>query len=418
MKKLRENINTGYGEEKTMGGKIVLILLCMTAFCIIPAAALEIAEGPVLIHETDLPVHALTTDGRYLVISGDWKNNTLETYHHKEGFTFDGLLLLYDSRTGTLEKIPGNVPPDYYGAAISDGVLLWTSAPYQFPTNNGNMRQEKAAFQYTVGEKWPEYAGSPQGRLDGGDNGTFLIITGESNRPELKKMFVYDAAARTAEQIPAQNPPAIGKITGDTVVWSENGNTGDGKIRVYNRSTHETTTIGEDGTYHGLFDATENTVLHLQSQSKKYNEGPFELRATSLTTGETHIITDHQVINAKIDPPIVIWTEKHQNGDDRTYPLYAASLTEAGDPVLISPDAGGAAEVLGNLVVWSEWNDTTGITSIRMIRLNIPDMVPEIAASVPQTLMPETTESGMPPQFIIGTIAFVLACLLAVLWRK
>ena len=399
-----------------MGGKIVLILLCMTAFCSIPAAALEIAEGPVLIHTTDLPVHALATDGRYLVISGDWKNNTLETYHHKEGFTFDGLLLLYDSRTGTLKEIPGNIPPDHYGTAISDGVLLWTSAPYQFPTNNGNMRQEKAAFQYTIGETWPEYTDSPQGRLESGDNGTFLIITGADNHPEQKKMFVYDAKTKNTEEIPIQNHPMLGKITGDNILW--NGNTGDGKIHLYNRSTHETTTLGEDGTYHSLFGAAENTVLHLQSQSKKYNEGPFELRTTSLTTGETHIITDHRAVNAKIDPPIVIWTEEHRNGDDRTYPLYAASLTEAGDPVLISPDAGGAAEVLGNLIIWSEWNDTTGITSIRMIRLNIPGTVPEIAASAPQTLMPETTESGMPPQFIIGTIAFVLACLLAVLWRK
>ena len=402
-----------------MDGKIVLILLCIAAVCSIPAAALEITEGPILIQETDLPVHSLSTDGRYVVMSGSWENATLKTYSHKEGFISDGYIRIYDRITGTVTDVPGNVPPQFASeTSVINGVITWIGAGYRFPVDHGNMRENQAFFQYTIGETWPTLLYTEPGRITREENGRILTVTGADNHPEDTKALVYDTRTKTTVQIPLSAHPSPGLvwITGDYVIWNERWSDGDGKIHVCNLATQETSTIGGDGDRLSVLDAAENTVLYRQSWSRNYTQGPFELRAANLATGETVLITDRTVEAAKIDPPVVLWTESQRSGGEYTRTLYAGSFTGGGEPLRITEDA-GHADVGGNLIVWDTWDSSTGKTRVYALQLNVPGSsagMEQLQTNVP----PSRTKAGMPPQYIIGAITFALACVLAILWRK
>lgn len=419
---MREIINTGESEERSMKGKTVLILLCIAAVCSMPATALEISYGPVLIQETDLPVHSLSTDGRYVVLSGSWENTSLKKYSYKEGFTSDGYIRIYDSVTGKVTDVPGNVPPVFAGKTdIDDGIISWTSAFYRFPVDNGNVRESQAFFRYTIGDSWPKRSHAEPGRITQEDNGRILIVTGSDNHPEETTAIVYDTGDRTTRAVPlsAHPSPSLVWITGEYVIWNELWREGDGKIHLYNLATQETSVIGEDGTYLSVLDAAENVVLYCQSRSRDPAERSSELRAINLVTGETVLITDHGADTAKIDPPVVIWSESKQNGTKYTQSLYAGSLADGKEALLLTETYGRIA-VGENLVVWDTWDETTGITRVYAVQLDSPGSTAGVQQ--PQTLTenppPGPTQAGMPPQYIIGAAAFALACILAILWRK
>lgn len=409
--------------KKSMNKKIILILFLLIALSGTPAAALAISQGPVLIQTTELPVvYGIDTDGRYGIIFGCWKNETMEQYSHKEGFEYDGEILIYDTANGKLSKVPGNIPPEYQAVSIEDGIITWTSTGYRFPIDNGNMRQETAVFQYTIGEDLPKHSGAVPGRVTREENGKILTVIGYDNHPEDTIVSVYDVKSKTTEQIPvsAEISPTTTTITGDYVLWQKQPRGGDGKIHYYNLITKETAALGDGKTYLSLLDANEGFVLYRESTTREYPPQTSTLRAMDLKTKETTLITDTPVISASIDPPVVVWSEINRIGSDRkdwTYPLYAGSLAEKEKRVLLSENAVSAA-AQGNLVIWMNWDENSGVTRIHLAQLDVPGKHADMHTPQMEEAVPATTEAGMPLRYSVGMLAFVLACVLAVLCRK
>lgn len=406
-----------------MNKKIILILFLLIVLCGTPAAALAISQGPVLIQPTELPVvYGINTDGRYGIIFGCWKNETMEQYSHKEGFEYDGEILTYDAVNGKLSKVPGNIPPEYHAVSIADGVITRTSAGYRFPIDNGNMRQETAVFQHTIGEDLPKRSGAVPGRVTKEENGKILTVIGSDNHPEGTEVSVYYVKRKTTEKIPvsAEISPPTTTIAGDYVLWQKQPQSGDGKIHYYNIITKETASLDDGKTDLSLLDANEGFVLYRESTTRECPPQTSTLWAMNLKTKETTRITDKPVVSASIDSPVVVWSEVNRNGSDRRdwmYPLYAASLTDKELPVLLDQNA-ETATARGNLVIWMNRDENTGGTRIHLAQLDVPGNPAVLHTPQTQEAVPATTEAGMPLRYSIGMLAFVLACVLAVLWRK
>lgn len=89
------------------------------------------------------------------------------------------------------------------------------------------------------------------------------------------------------------------------------------------------------------------------------------------------------------------------------------------EPLLL-PDGIHPSLVYPPYALLSQWDETTEVTTVKRVEVDLPPIVRP--TTIPPTMEEprslQTTQAGTPPGMTIGLIAFVLSCVLAVLWRE
>lgn len=87
---------------------------------------------------------------------------------------------------------------------------------------------------------------------------------------------------------------------------------------------------------------------------------------------------------------------------------------------LILPDGSHPTLVDPPYALLSQWDETIGVTTVKLAEIDLPPIVQPttIPPTMEEPLPPQTTQAGTPLGMTVGLIAFVLACVLAVLWRE
>ena len=185
-------------------------------------------------------------------------------------------------------------------------------------------------------------------------------------------------------------------------------------IYLYNLSSDTRSTIqAGDEKYLSVMDLSDSTITYLEKTYQKSNN----IRSVNLTTNEKLVLSSQPMrYSLRTDPPLVAWSlypDYSVEGSRRS--VYVTSLAEAAEPVFLADE--GRVESVGNgVVVWSEWNESAEFQQrIFMAKLS-GDGVDQLPSTQGQQPRQTTAESSL--NIIVGSIAFALACVLAVLWRK
>ena len=398
---------------KPMSKMWIIGVLLLISLYVLPAAALELTGEPEMIYEgkEGYGLYAMT-DGKYILV-GEERSNP--DYNNRiEGYLFMGTLYLYDIAERTLLEIPGNIPPYINYFTVIDDVVFWQSAPYKRYLENGKEEITSNVYQYTIGDSAPK-------KLDvssfSDTDGVRMVIThGTQMHPEDIRIEVYDLRMGEITDVPGSANIRIGsaKISGDLVIWSEDLPKGDGMIYLYNLSSDTRSTIqAGDEKYLSVMDLSDSTITYLEKTYQKSNN----IRSVNLTTNEKLVLSSQPMrYSLRTDPPLVAWSlypDYSVEGSRRS--VYVTSLAEAAEPVFLADE--GRVESVGNgVVVWSEWNESAEFQQrIFMAKLS-GDGVDQLPSTQGQQPRQPTAASSL--NIIVGSIAFALACVLAVLWRK
>ncbi len=396
--------------------RIVASLLVLS-LCVLPAAALVLADEPEMIYEGKAGYGlCAVTDGKYILIGEEQPNPVFN--QRIEGYQFVGTLYLYTIAEKTLSEIPGNIPPDMNYFTVVDDVVFWQSAPYWEYPKEGGEKITSSVYQYTIGDAAPK-------KLDIGsfadtDGVRMVQIQGMQMHPENIKIEVYDLRTGETTAVPASENVGIGtvRISGDLVVWSENRPTGNGMIYIYNLSSGTMSTLGkEKEEFFTVLDLTGDTLTYIQNTHRKFNEGFNEIRSVNLTTNETRVFANQPMrYTLSVTPPLIAWSVyPDYSAENPQRPVYVSSFTNSGEPVFLAEN-GMVESVANGVVVWSGWNESTDFQQTISMAILTGDEIDSSPSRDVQT--PQTTAAEVPLNITVGSIAFAVACLFAILWRK
>ncbi len=87
---------------------------------------------------------------------------------------------------------------------------------------------------------------------------------------------------------------------------------------------------------------------------------------------------------------------------------------------LLLPDGIHPSQVYPPYALQSEWDQETGVTTVKLVRVDLSPIVHPTTESlvIEQNPAPPTTPAGSSIVLILGLIAFILAGVLTIFWRK
>ncbi|MDU9375903.1 hypothetical protein McpSp1_04820 [Methanocorpusculaceae archaeon Sp1] len=400
--------------------------LCVVAILISsPAYALEISEKPEIIYEfqDEYFYKNIATDGNYILIS-ELKSNKDQQNDLTSEFRWIGNFYLYDISDKTLRAIAGDSPVPGL-AKILDGVVYYKSASKQNPTY----------YRYKPETISPEKLNIPTDR--GSENfitdGTYFIVATGTSWPDNVILTLYNLQTGDSQKIPTLvNPdPDRFYLSGTDIIYQQLRDAGNNLIYIYNITSGQTKTTGTQDNYQMLLGASENNILYLWNEEATPQDGKYQLNVQDIKTGKTTIICDEpmylaaaperKTMNyqmAQIWGSTILWPGTTYESDIRhsSTQLYGISLNENTEVQLLLKNFSGWEQIFSkDILTWIDTNDQTGTTTVYMTELIVS---PTMEPLKPVSIAPSSTTAGSPIGMIIGTIAFVLACVLAILWRK
>ncbi len=355
------------GKRSGMNRCVYVFLFCVVvSCCIFPASALDakMIGEPQIIHESapDYFVRLSVSDDRYIV---------MPEFHLKMDKT--GRVYLYDLSQRFLSTVPGSLSAADSKVVVANGVIY-------FIGNDG-------FYSYIPETDTPVKLDIP--RSSGGNSfvtdGQYFITMRGDYWPRDLTFMQYNLQTGEQKQIypggcPDPNGPMF--LSGDYFVYSDSGmlvaDPSKRYLHAYNISSGETITLPkEEGYSQYLCNIWGDTIFYeLFSLADNAYPDPPERRMLNLKTMNTE--------------PLILPDRIHPS---QVYPPYA---------------------------LLSQWDETTEITTVKRVEVDLPLIArPTTVSSVTeQTHPPQPTQAGSPLALTIGLIAFVLACMLAVLWRE
>ncbi|MDV0441122.1 hypothetical protein [Methanorbis furvi] len=351
-----------------MGSKLLFtfIFSLLIIMCLPTALALEVKtlSEPQIIHEStpDYFVRLSVSDDRYIV---------MPEFHLKKDKK--GRVHLYDLSQHSLSTIPESLSAAGSNVVVANGVIYFigTNGFYSYiPESNtlvkldisvssgGNgFATDGVHFINWYGNYWPRDL-------------TFMLYNFQTG--EKKQIFPGG--------YPDPNNPMF--LSGDYFVYSDSGmlvaDPSKRYLYAYNISSGETTTLPKENGYSQYLENIwgDTIVYSLFSLVDNEYPDPLQYRMLNLKTHEKE--------------PLILPNGIHPS---QIYPPHA---------------------------LMSQWDEGTGVITVKLVEVDLPPIVRSTIVSQmeEQTLSPQPTQTGTPLGMTVGLIAFALACVLAVLWRK
>ena len=312
-----------------------------------------------------------------------------------------------------------------YDIAMVNGTAFWESAPYKRIEVHGGSMMESRVYCYSPGDAAPEKLPIPKFTDTNGVR--ILSVSGSEMYPNATAVSVYNLRTGETVQLAASERMQMdsAKISGDLVAWSELRKTGSGQIYLCNLSSGDRQTIGESGKeYLSLQDITGDQIFFFRSRERSLTE-TYEYCRMDLSTGIRTVLKEvsPKHSGAAIAYPLYVWTvpiESESYGQEQK--IFAEYLDEQEDPCFVGTFEGILYDAERNIVVWAGWNAESNHATISMAGFTGDTKSSNITASQTKTTgvssVPLPTASASSLNVTVGSIAFALACVLAVLWRK
>ncbi|MCZ0861697.1 hypothetical protein [Methanocorpusculum vombati] len=382
-------------KNSRMVKQVFLFLLLITILCTASAAAvpITIVGGPEIIYEFQEGYYfnTVVTDGNYVLIAERKPNDAQKTGRPVEGYRWLGSLYLYDIERGVLEEIPGEIPSEW--AVLENGTVYWIDGSYgkkvTAPDGLAYLEYTTHYYQYTPGDPAPVEIPIPQNchlTRFATDGVHLAMIRSEVLREGVleRTLTLFDLRNGEWERLPLRNQPDAYYfgVSGDYLVYTDDGRDRpvptDRYIHVYTISSKETYDLERpDGYVQSIDCIWGETLLYNQVPIKGDTDGNYrgEQYLINLRTKETEQVTFSEDLS-----PL------------NMYPPYAA--------------------------FWKK-DESTGRLVAQLATLDMPLIMRSTTPPMmEEPLSPQTTQAGTPLGMTLGLIAFVLACVLAVLWRK
>ena len=350
-----------------MSCKIVFVLSLVSFIIIlniIPVIALDvnITDEPEIIHisSPESFVRLTLSDGIYLVMS-----------EYQPGIDEYGVVYLYDISKEAISVVP--MADSYSKAIVANKTVFfrYTDGFYSYHPPSGVLKKLNVPIQ-------PILTGFVT------DGIHFITMWGDYWPRDLTFMM-YDLQTGEQSQIyPGGYPDPSGPmfLSGDYFVYDDSGmlvaDPDKRYLHAYNISSGETITLPkEDGYSQYLANVWGNTIV-------------YELFSL--------------LNNAYPDPP--------------QYRMFNLKSMEATS--LLLPDGIHPSQVYPPYALQSEWDQETGVTTVKLVRVDLPPIVHPTTESlvIEQNPAPPTTPAGSSIVLILGLTAFILAGVLTIFWRK
>ncbi|MDE2521729.1 MAG: hypothetical protein O0X93_01035 [Methanocorpusculum sp.] len=371
-----------------------IFIVCLVVISVTSASVLEIQfrGEPEIIYEFQEGYHFNTihTDGTYILIKETQPNDLQLQDQATEGYEYFGNLYLYDIDHDFLTRIPGNIPPRI--ATISNGTVYWKSAKFasQIPDEAlGNMRFAEYYYQYTPGDEVPVKINIPQnsGMIDFATDGLHLVMSRNEMLTEGKlepTLTLFDLQTGDEKRIPVFGglDPYSLELSGDYLIYSDSAmlipDVNDRRIHIYSIHSGQTHHLEKrDGVGQSIRGLWGDNLFYAEYDLMDYPtimESDYFL--LNLTTNRTQSIEIQKDITSELIHPSV--------------------------------------------VVFTDIDESTGRQVVKFAHLDMPPVTQPIitTSNTEQTPPPQPTQAGSLLALTIGLIAFVLACVFAILWRE
>ncbi|MCZ0859891.1 hypothetical protein O0S10_01450 [Methanocorpusculum sp. MG] len=385
---IRENINTHMGKRSGMNRCVYVFLFCVVvSCCIFSASALDvnIVGEPEIICEFQegYAVNDVILNENYILLT-EYLWNDAVSRENQEGYLSTGSMYLYDINKKTLTPIPGNIPSSSAQLA-KNGTVYWITPSYCIPNGDqyGNTISHREFYSYTPGDASPVKHVVP-----GNDfltDGQYFLSMQSDYWPRDASLTLSDLRTGEKKSLYLNDSPSPSAVllSGDTLVYYSELPMGvsdaENQIHVYNISSGTEILLSVDVRgYSRILQNLwgEKLVYDLYDPVKKSSFTPPIFEMFDLSTGDTESLVLPDGVYAS-----------------RMYPPYA---------------------------VLSEYDSSRDTITFRLATLDMPPITQAtpILPTEKQTLPPQPTQAGSPLALTIGLIAFVLACVFAVLWRE
>lgn len=367
--------------------KKLLILSVLILICIFPVTALDvkmIGEPEIICEFSEgYAVNDVILNENYILLT-EYLWNDVVARENQEGYLSTGSMYLYDINKKTLTPIPGNIPSASAQLA-KNGTVYWITPSYCTPNGDqyGNTISHKEFYSYTPGDAVPVRHDVP-----GNDfltDGQYFLSMQSDYWPRDVSFTLFDLRTSEEKSLYLKSVPSPSAIllSGDTIVYYSELPAGmsdaDNQIHVYNISS-----------------GTE-ILLDIDDRG---NSRLFRNLWGNILVYELY----DPVKKSYFTPPII-----------EMFDLHTGEIES-----LILPDGVDASWMYPPYAVLAEYDASRDTITFKLATFDMPPI--RQATTIPPTIEephpPQTTQAGTPLGMTVGLIAFVLACVLAVLWRE
>lgn len=276
---------------------------------------------------------------------------------------------------------------------------------------------ETSVYRYSFGDATPEKLPIPT--LTDTDGRRIVPVSGSELHPKDIVISVYDLKTGETVQLPASEHMQMdsAKISGDLIAWSELRRTGSDLMYLHNLSSRERKSIGEQGKeYLSLQDITGDQIFLYRGSGRSLIT-PYEYCGMNLTTGVVtvlrEILPEHAA--AAVAYPLYVWNIPIDSEDQSPKQrIYAESLIERKEPLFVDMFEGILHDASGNVVVWAGWNEESDRTVTSMAAFFEDSGVSDVPSQTTTTAVSLTPSRVASTNFAIGSLAFALAGVLAI----